>query len=314
MTMSFRRARSLLAVVASLAMLLGMLATSAAAQPRADRPNPPNRSEHAGCGRGRTLPSSQISIQLYSLRSTIREIGIEAVLAQLAEMGYRNVEPYSLHGLSADEFDALLREYHLRAPSRHGSTNEANWDAQLEIAKTLGQRWVGSGGFAAPGIGSYEDVLATAETLNRLGERSVANGTGKIYGHNHAREFTTQYVDTQGDGELKSAWEILVEHTDPRYVTFQVDVLWAIDGGYDVVDLLEEYGDRIELLHVKDGIDIAADGRPVMTDVGAGEVDWAAIFNEARGHVKQFIIESDDTQSPLEFAENSLDFLECFTY
>jgi hypothetical protein len=60
------------------------------------------------------------------------------------------------------------------------STSEANWDANIADAKLLGQHWTGSGGFASPGIGSYENTLATAATLNRLGERSVKNGTGPI--------------------------------------------------------------------------------------------------------------------------------------
>ncbi|MGH3101633.1 MAG: sugar phosphate isomerase/epimerase family protein, partial [Thermoleophilia bacterium] len=141
----------------------------------------------------------------------------------------------------------------LRVQSRHMSTNEANWPANLADAKLLGQRWTGSGGFAAPGISSYQNVLATAETLNRLGRLSVQNGTGPIFGHNHAGEFTTRYLD---DGVMKSAWQILVENTDPRWVTFQLDVGWATVAGEDPAALIEQFGDRIELLHVKDVVNV----------------------------------------------------------
>src|SRR5699024_10326082 len=81
----------------------------------------------------------------------------------------------------------------------------------------------GSGGFPAPGIDSYEDTLATAEAMNRLGESAVDAGFEKFFGHNHDQEFTTTY---EHDGQVMSAWEILVAETDPQYVTFEVDVAW----------------------------------------------------------------------------------------
>ena len=43
--------------------------------------------------------------------------------------------------------------------------------------------------------------------MNELGRRSVRNGTGKFYGHNHQPEFRTTYVDP-ATGETKSAWQI----------------------------------------------------------------------------------------------------------
>ena len=73
-----------------------------------------------------------------------------------------------------------------------------------------------------------------------LGERSVKNGTGKIFGHNHQWEFDTLVTNPE-TGETTTAWEVIVENTDPRWVTFQLDVFWAADAGADVV-LVERYG------------------------------------------------------------------------
>jgi sugar phosphate isomerase/epimerase len=235
------------------------------------------------------------------------------VFAFLSEVGYRNVEPYSFHGLSAEQFKALADKYGLAVPSRHMSTNEATWEANIADAKLLGQRWTGSGGFASPGTGSYENTLATAATMNRLGERSVKNGTGPIFGHNHDGEFRTQYVDVQGDGTLKSAWQILVENTDPRWVAFQLDVVWAVVGGQDPAALIEQFGDRIELLHVKDIADI---GLPTehQTTVGQGEIDWVAVFRAAQGNVQQYVIEQDPPVEPFSFAAESFEYVDCLVF
>jgi sugar phosphate isomerase/epimerase len=317
------------ALCATLALLLAMAGPPGA---RAQGQASPEKADQADCATGRSVPASKISIQLYTFNRYIesgidtqpgapgpeatRAERLEYVLAFLSEAGYRNIEPYSFHGLTAEQFDALAEKYGLEVPSRHMSTSEANWDANLADAKLLGQHWTGSGGFAAPGIGSYENVLATAETLNRLGERSVKNGTGPIFGHNHTSEFTTKYIDVQGDGTLKSAWQILYENTDPRYVVFQLDVGWAVSAGEDPVALVEQFGDRIELFHVKDIIDI---GKPTQrqTTVGQGEVDWAALFAASVGQIHQYVIEQDPPEGafdPFAFAVESFEYVDCLRF
>jgi sugar phosphate isomerase/epimerase len=296
-----------------LALVLSMLLVAAGATAG-------TASNGGGHGKGPGIPKSKISVQLWTFASYIgfgeepeNQQRLEEALAGLSEIGYRNVEPFSFNGLSAEEFKALLRKYDLKAPSRHGDTNEATWDQHLADAKVLGQKFTGSGGFAAPGIGSYEDTLATAETLNRLGKRSVENGTGKIFGHNHQGEFRTMYPDPE-TGEMKSAWQIMVENTDPRYVAFQVDVLWAADGGADPVELLRQYPHRIKLLHIKDGINVADPVNATPVPLGEGEMEFEPILRAAKGKVRYYVYEQDPpfedpTFDPFASAQAGWDYL-----
>ncbi|WP_028279730.1 sugar phosphate isomerase/epimerase [Arthrobacter sp. H5] len=298
-----------LAAAASLAIA----ATAVLTGPAAAAPVSDNANSAADCA-GKSVPASKISIQMFSYAGWTRQVGTEAVLAELSEIGYQNVEPFggTYEGRTAAEFADLLGEYGLKAPASHGSTNEAQFDATIAYTKTVGQKYMGSGGSASPGISTLEDTLATAEALNRLGEKSKKSGTGKIFAYNHQGEFTTQYADPQ-TGEIKSAWEILVENTDPRYVTFQLDVLWAADAGVDVVSLIEEHGDRIELLHIKDGF-LNGNARAIPTDVGEGEIDWAPILDAAQGSVNYYVVERDGAPATREFAEDSFNFLTCYSY
>lgn len=306
---SQRKATRRLAATAALAIA----ATAGMTVPAAAAPASTNANSAADCA-GKSIPASKISIQMFSYAGWARQVGTEAVLAELSDIGYQNVEPFggTYEGRTAGEFADLLGEYGLKAPSSHGSTNEAQFDATIAYAKTIGQKYMGSGGSASPGISTLENTLATAESLNRLGERSKKAGTGKIFVHNHQSEFTNQFTDPE-TGEVKSAWEILVENTDPRYVTFQLDVLWAADAGVDVVSLIEEHGDRIELLHVKDGF-LNGDARAIPTDVGEGEIDWAPILDAAQGSVKYYVVERDGAPATREFAEDSFNFLTCYSY
>jgi hypothetical protein len=323
-----QRKPTLLAIVVGLAAALSML-FALAGTGAADAQAAP-KSENANCSSGRTVPANKISIQLWTFNRYIdrgeraaegppgtpgpeatRAERLEFVFAFLSEAGYRNIEPFSFHGLTVQQFDALAQKYRLKVPSRHMSTSEATWDANLADAKLLNQRWTGSGGFASPGTGSYSNTLATAQTMNRLGLRSKRNGTGRIFGHNHDGEFRTRYVDAQGDGQLKSAWQILVENTDRRYVDFQLDVGWATIAGEDPVELIEQFGDRIELLHVKDVADIASRRQ---TTVGQGIVDWRAVFAASQGDVKQYVIEQDPPVEPFSFAAESFRYVDCLTF
>ena len=291
---------------------------AASIAPAAAAPNGGNAASAADCS-GRSVPASKISIQMFSYFGWQRDIGSEALLAELSDIGYRNVEPFgaTYEGRDAQEWSALLKDNGLKQLSSHGSVSADSFDETLAFAKEVGQRWVGSGGWPSPGIArdgssTWSDVLATAESMNELGERSVKNGTGKIFGHNHQWEFTTTVTDP-ATGESMTAWEGLVRHTDPRWVTFQLDTFWAQDAGADVVGLLEEYGDRIELLHIKDG-DLNGDARGIPGDVGEGDMEWGPILEAAQGHVKLYVVERDGAPADAEFARDSFEFLTCFEY
>ncbi|WP_135849041.1 PQQ-dependent sugar dehydrogenase, partial [Serinibacter arcticus] len=258
------------------------------------------------------IPAEQVSMGMYSLVNWVGQDGLVPVMDRLSTIGFENIEPFggTLRGYAAADFRALADSYGFAIPTSHYSVEEATFADTLAYVKTLGQRYVGSGGFAAPGITSYEDVLATADTMDRLGALSVANGTGKFFGHNHDGEFTTTY---EHEGETRSAWEILVMETDPELVTFQVDIAWAAHAGVDVVDLLAEHGERIDLLHVKDATNLGGteeQPRPVFTNLGDGDVELEAILAKAQEvGVELYVMEYDGSPADDSFAAEGFEYL-----
>lgn len=290
--------------------------------PAAAAPSSEKGSAAADCA-GRSVPASKISFQLYSYQSWQQEIGTEAVLAELAAIGYKNVELYggAYEGRTAEEFRALLKKYHLKASSAHDYTSEAEFPAAIDYAETIGQNYTGAALFPVAGIfdntTTYQQALDGAALLNRLGEESVEGGAGKILAHSHWFEFTTIVTDP-ATGDSKPVWEVIAENTDPRFVTFEVDVFWASDAEVDVVDLLERYGNRIELLHIKDGAlppnTLGFGSLGLLTDVGEGDIDWAPILEAAQGNVKYYVIERDNAPATAEFARDSFNYLTCLSY
>lgn len=277
----------------------------------------------------RRLPRSKVGIQLFTYGSggAINADGIEAVVEHMAEVGMRNIERYGgTFGLEFDEYAELYREHRVRPIASHGSLNLSTWDQTLAQARQMGQRYVGSGGFGGPGFGSLEDTLQTAENLNELGRLARRQGL-RVYGHNHDQEFTTTYpYDIDGDGDLEETpvIEILMAETDPRYVTFEIDIHWArvgLAGGRSnpdlaedindpanqqaLLDFLERYADRIELLHVKD-----TNEQGSFANVGEGTTDWDAVFRAA-DRTRFYFIEYDRTPDAYNTAEVGFAYLTC---
>ncbi|XBH22411.1 sugar phosphate isomerase/epimerase [Jonesiaceae bacterium BS-20] len=255
------------------------------------------------------VPVDQASIQMFSLIPWVGEDGQDSVITELAEIGFKNIEPWggNYRDIAAADFRALIDSVGISAPTSHYNTAEDSFQDTLDYVGEVGQHYVGSGGFADPGISSYADTLETAKTMNRLGALSVEAGIGKFFGHNHAGEFTTKY---EHNGQLMSAWEILVAETDPALVTFQVDIAWATHANLDVPALITKYADRIELLHIKDGTGMAVDERPTFVNLGLGEVDIQGVLKASQdANIAYYVMEYDLAADGRDFATEGFDYL-----
>lgn len=310
------RARHLGAALTGGALLIGTLAgaPAVAASPAVAAPAPTTTAA-AACGADDGLPDSKISIQLYT---HVNELGsgtpspetIDRVLGEVANAGFTNIEPFSQpYSMPVEDYQAILDRHGLEVSSSHGSTDWDTWPETVAYAVALGQDYIGTGGMAGS-YGTYEEALATAAYANQLGRYAHENGANKIALHNHQSEFTTRYPHPE-TGEMVSAWQVIEENTDPRYVTFQLDVGWAADAGIDVPAWIEEYGDRIELLHIKDAVNVNAEGDPRQVALGNGDIDLPAIIAASEPYVQYYTYEWDYAPS-FETSAESYQYLRCY--
>ena len=263
---------------------------------------------------GRGVPDSKISIQLWTFAEYTNflsdPVRTEEVLRRLSEMGYRNVEPFG--DIDAEWFRGLLDKYGLKASARHVDVGTPENPADIEqiIAdnKTLGIKYFGSGSTPIfPEVyTTKEEWLAYAAYLDEVGETARKAGQ-RLMIHNHHIEFLRSF-----DGQ--TVFDLLAENTDSRNVVFQLDLYWVTAGGADPLELIEEYGNRIQLFHVKD-----ADDNGDIEIVGEGTIDFPSIFAAAGGSTRYFVVEhdprfGDPTFDPFEAAEKGFAYLDCVTY
>lgn len=184
-----------------------------------------------------------LSVQLWSVREALRT-DVSGTLDRIAGIGFTLVEPFDLFTDPAG-LAAALAASGLRAPSTHSSlTREREPDEVFEAARSLGIGTVVEPGISEERWQTREGIERIAEQLGAAAQRAAAFGVRVGY-HNHAFELATVV-----DG--RPALEVFAELADPAIV-LQVDAYWAAVGGQDVPALLTRLGDRVRLLHLKDG-------------------------------------------------------------
>lgn len=247
----------------------------------------------SGGGSGhRRVPPERISIQLYTLRNLLA-IDFEGTLAALAEIGYRRVETAGLAGRTAAEFKAALDAVGIWASSNHVGIPQpfdaAAWSTSLANARVLESRYVVHPAFGINfGTGVVVRDRATwaafARDLNEAGRMARAAGLRLGY-HNHNWEFFRLTDDPS-----RTAFDVLIEETDPRLVHFELDLFWVVRGARDPVDLLRRLRGRVRQFHVKDMNQAGS-----FEDPGQGLLDFPRIFRTQQ--VEEYIVERDDAGS-----------------
>ena len=251
-----------------------------------------------------------VGVQLYTVRSILPRKPLETLRA-IEQIGYREVE------VTAENLDAIwpsLQQTSLKAVSAHLNDElfmreQAKLPAALDDAKKRGFEYVVCP-YVKPGDrGGVEVIRKLGDTLNAAGELCRKAGLSLCY-HNHAFEY-----QPTPDGRLL---DVLMKTADPKLVSLELDVMWAHVGGADPVSILQQYGSRIPLVHLKN---VAPSVQTryneeipdnAFRELGNGVVDIPAVLRAAKqAGVKHYFVEQDQTPGdPLQSLRQSFQYLE----
>lgn len=270
-----------------------------------------------------------IGIQLYTLGPDAQK-DLDGTLKAVAGIGYRRVELAGLYGRSPAEFRAALDRAGLTCTSAHiqarGAFSLADDPGKLAAdLKTLGvetavlpmvplpERFGGpkrGEGFTAyigrvtEGL-TADDWKSTAAFLNEKAAALKPHGVRVGY-HNHNIEFAP-LAGTTG-------FEILLGATDPKQVTFEIDIGWVAASGADPYAFLARHKGRISMMHVKDLKTVKPNFAFQMdpAEIGSGVLDWKRLLPAAyAAGVRGFYVEQEPpfTRPRLEAAKLDYDYL-----
>jgi sugar phosphate isomerase/epimerase len=249
-----------------------------------------------------------IGLQLYSLRADFKN-DVPGTMAKVAGFGIKNVELASTYDMPPDKFLALLDANGLKAVSAHFSYDlyRTNAHQVAHDAEALGLKYAGCAWIPHQGDFDEQEARDAAKVFNEAGKVLAEHGI-KFFYHTHGYEF-----QPHKDGTL---FDLLMAETDPKFVRYQMDVFWIVHPNQDPVKLLNKYGSRFELMHVKDmkaGTKHDLTGHSDVNNdvqVGTGVMDWPAILGAAKkAGVKWYFIE-DEADKAAEQIPGSLKYLE----
>lgn len=257
-----------------------------------------------------TGPSFQgpLGLQLYSLRDQFAK-DVPGTLQKVKEYGFKYVELAGTYNLSPEQFKKDLDAAGIEAVSGHFAFERFRDDIEgvAREAQALGLQYVGCAWIPHQGDFDEKQCRAAIDVFNKAGE-ALAKHNLKFFYHTHGYEF-----QPYGTGTL---FDLLMQETKPKWVHYEMDILWIVHPGQDPAALLKKYGKRFALMHVKDlrkGVksDLTG-GTDVRNDVvlGTGQIDLPATLKAAKkAKVKWYFIE-DESPTAAEQIPQSIKYLE----
>jgi sugar phosphate isomerase/epimerase len=244
----------------------------------------------------RLLASERRSLgaQLYTVRQDAAR-DLPAVLEAIRKIGYVKVETYwDIYGHPAAELRRMINDHGLKVPSGH--FNYDGLDSKIDYAKLLGVDYVICPMLPESMWFTLDSYKRAADQFNLWGEQ--IHHAGMQFGfHNHNYEFR-RFGDTTG-------FETMMSRCDPKLVCIEMDCYWITQAGGDVLQMFQQYGNRIKLLHLKDrkpgfpNSQMKNTDAEHFTEVGAGTIHWQEILAAAeKNGVKHLFVERDSGDLP----------------
>lgn len=243
----------------------------------------------------------RIGVQLYTVRGAMEKDGVDATLARIAGLGFREVEFAGYFGRTGAQIRDTLRANGLTSPSTHISLDILKSPAFpqfVDTAATIGHKWINLAWLAPPDRGSAEKYNAHADAL--LAGQAIARKAGITVGyHNHDFEF-----DPIGTTD---GYEILLDRTRGSGIQFEMDLYWMSVARKDPVAYWTRFPGQFPMVHVKDNA-----GAPTneMRSVGQGTINWASLFEKRKlAGIRHFYVEHDNPVDPWASISSSVEYL-----
>lgn len=272
------------------------------------------------------------AIQQFQLRTVIgTEEKARNTLRLMEEAGYNGIElcsfmihkmPWTVRALTRMagmpmgrsghlDWHALLAETNLSVVSIHQDLGTIQRAPQEVIAdaKSYGTKYVVITGMHHFDYSDKEAVDQLITDLNTCGRTLKEEGIELLY-HNHNCEF--RKIDGQ------TAYERIVEQTDPAYVNFEFDSYWPTEAGVNAAAWMQRLGNRMKLYHINDrGSRVSGKTSSILTsdsmELGYGNMDLTTMVDIAKENgVDAIVLESHRNwvdKSPIKSFQCSAQFL-----
>jgi sugar phosphate isomerase/epimerase len=238
-------------------------------------------------------PGGRLALELYSVRNELKK-DLAGTLKMVRDWGFKQVELAGFPPMTPEETARALKAADLQAVSMFVDDERLRNDfaGVVRDARTLGLEYLIYGWIPHDKALTPADVDRAIADLNRWGAAATREKLRLGY-HVHGYEFIASPDGTMLDTLLKG--------TDASHVDYEMDVFWVVRGGGDPVALLEKYGNRIRLVHLKDiskgtetGVTTGQAPDEASVTLGTGTIDWQKVMKAAvKAKVKWYFLEDE---------------------
>jgi sugar phosphate isomerase/epimerase len=229
-----------------------------------------------------------IAAQMFTLREFCKTpLDIAKSCAKLKAAGFDAVQASGLGPIEPRELAKILSGEGLVCAATHEQWEKLDTQTEkvAEDHHILGCKHTAPGSLPQTHR-TPEGYPLFAAGLTKVGRALKKLGLTLSY-HNHA--FELEKFPRDGG---KLGLDILIENSDPSACNFEIDTYWIQYGGGDPANWIRKVKGRIPLLHLKDMTMRA--NKPIMAEVGEGNLDWPDILAAAKeAGVQWYIIEQD---------------------
>ena len=273
------------------------------------------------------------AVQQFQLRTVIgtEKKAIETLKA-MKEAGYDSIE---LNGFMIKKMPIIVRILTRLAGMPMGRSGNLDWKKLIkqsglkvvsvhedlgsilnrpqeiiEEAKAFGTEFVVVTGMHHFDYSKKQAVMELIEKLNKAGQLMKEGGIQFLY-HNHNCEF--RKVES---GE--TAYQLILDHTDPEYVNFEFDSYWPAEAGVCPLEMMDQLGNRMKLHHINDrGSRVTGPKSSILKsdsmELGYGNMNLVALVEKAKQYgVKAIVLETHKNwvdKSPVKSFQLSAEFM-----
>jgi len=261
----------------------------------------------------RPVFSQTIGMQSYTYRNSFTK-DAAATLDTLKLLGIKDIELSYLLMNDPHQIRELMDKRGISCSSYGTSYKELITDPVKvgEIAKNLGAKFVMVASIPHKPPFKIEDAQKAVDDFNKAGKLLKQEFGITFCYHNHGYEFTPYK-----DGSL---FDYIVQKTNPKNVSFELDVLWAYIPGTEPDHLINKYGKRFKLIHLKDfrkGAERDPSGKTSTNNdvaLGTGQLDIPSIMRAAKmAGIKHYYIEDESPDYYKQVAQ-SITYLKSLKY
>jgi sugar phosphate isomerase/epimerase len=222
------------------------------------------------------------------------EKNVSATLDTIQSLGITDMEFSNLFGETPENLRKMLDERGIECSSFGVGYDDlvSDPDEVARKAKVLGASFVRVAWIPHDGIFNIKDAQKAIAEFNRVGEILKKQYGLTFCYHNHGYEFEKY--------EKGTLFDYMVQNTNPEFVSYEMDILWAFFPGQNPAELLSKYGKRFKLMHLKDlrkGVKGDMTGSTSQENdvaLGTGQIDIPSILKAAQeAGIQHYYIEDE---------------------